>query len=46
MTCPVEVTVNLIGSKWKVLILRELVKGTKRFGELHRSIHGLDCLCS
>ena len=40
MACPVEVTVNLIGSKWKVLILRELIKGTKRFGELHRCIRG------
>lgn len=28
----------LIGDKWKVLILRELVSGTKRFGELKRSI--------
>lgn len=36
--CPVEVTLRLIGDKWKVLILRELMPGTKRFGELHRSI--------
>nr|WP_300324605.1 winged helix-turn-helix transcriptional regulator [uncultured Anaerostipes sp.] len=28
----------LIGSKWKVLILRDLLPGTKRFGELKRSI--------
>ena len=28
----------LIGDKWKVLILRDLMPGTKRFGELKRSI--------
>ena len=32
--CPVETTLTLIGSKWKVLILRDLLGGTKRFGEL------------
>ncbi len=36
--CPVETTLMLIGSKWKVLILRDLLPGTKRFGELKRSI--------
>lgn len=36
--CPVETTVNLISNKWKVLILRELLSGTKRFGELRRGI--------
>lgn len=36
--CPVETTLALIGDKWKVLILRELMPGTKRFGELQRSI--------
>ena len=36
-TCPVEATINLIGNKWKVLIMRELFKGTKRFGALFRS---------
>jgi DNA-binding HxlR family transcriptional regulator len=35
--CPVEATVNLIGNKWKVLIMRELFEGTKRFSELFRS---------
>ena len=28
----------MIGDKWKVLILRELLPGTKRFGELKKSI--------
>ena len=36
--CPVETTLTLIGNKWKVLILRDLLAGTKRFGELKKSI--------
>lgn len=36
--CPVETTLTLIGDKWKVLILRDLMTGTKRFGELKKSI--------
>lgn len=36
--CPVETTLTLIGDKWKVLILRDLLPGTKRFGELKKSI--------
>lgn len=36
--CPVETTLTLIGSKWKVLIIRDLINGKKRFGELKRSI--------
>ena len=35
--CPVETTLTLIGDKWKVLILRDLLTGTKRFGELKKS---------
>ena len=30
--CPVETTLTLISDKWKVLILRDLMPGTKRFG--------------
>lgn len=33
-----ETTLSLIGDKWKVLILRDLMPGTKRFGELKKSI--------
>ena len=36
--CPVETTLTLIGDKWKVLILRDLMSETKRFGELKKSI--------
>lgn len=36
--CLVETTLSLIGDKWKVLILRDLITGTKRFGELKKSI--------
>ena len=36
--CPVETTLMLIGDKWKVLILRDLMSGTKRFGELKKAI--------
>lgn len=36
--CPVETTLMLIGDKWKTLILRDLMSGTKRFGELKKSI--------
>lgn len=36
--CPVEITLKIIGDKWKVLILRDLFTGTKRFNELKRSL--------
>lgn len=39
--CPVETTLCLIGDKWKVLILRDLIDGTKRFGELKKSIQSI-----
>ena len=34
-------TIRIIGSKWTVLILRELCEGTKRFGELQRALEGI-----
>ena len=37
-SCPVEATLSFISDKWKVLILRDLLTGTKRFGELKKSI--------
>ena len=36
--CPVETTLSLISDRWKVLIIRDLLDGTKRFGELKKSI--------
>ena len=39
--CPVETTLTLISDKWKVLILRDLMPGTKRFGELKKSIRSV-----
>ena len=36
--CPVETTLTLIGDKWRVLILRDLMTGTKRFGELKKCV--------
>ncbi|MEQ9550152.1 MAG: helix-turn-helix domain-containing protein [Coleofasciculus sp. G3-WIS-01] len=40
-TCPVERTLEVIGGRWKVLILRELFEEVKRFGQLHRALHGI-----
>jgi len=39
--CPVELTLLLISNKWKVLIIRDLLDGTKRFSELKKSINNI-----
>lgn len=39
--CPVETTLSLISSRWTVLIIRELLTGTKRFNELKKSINNI-----
>ena len=39
--CPVETTLLLVGDKWRVLIVRDLLTGTKRFGELKKSLDGI-----
>ena len=39
--CPVEYTASIIGSKWKIIILRDLLTGTKRYNELTRSVVGI-----
>lgn len=38
---PIENTLQVIGSKWTVLIIRELMGGTRRFGELERALTGI-----
>lgn len=39
--CPVEYTASLIGNKWKIIILRDLLTGMKRYNELTRSVVGI-----
>lgn len=39
--CPVEKTIKIIGKKYAMLIIRDLLSGKKRFGELLSSIHGI-----
>ena len=39
--CPIETTLKMLGCKWKVLIIRELLTGTKRFCELKKSVTGI-----
>ena len=41
LSCPVETTLDVIGGRWKVLILRELMQGVQRFNQLHRSLKGI-----
>lgn len=39
--CPVATTVQLIGSKWKLLILRNLLQRPWRFNEMKKTIEGI-----
>ena len=39
--CPVETTLLLISNRWRTLIVRDLLTGTKRFSELKRSVTGV-----
>ncbi len=39
--CPVETTLKMLGCRWKVLIIRELLTGTKRFCELKKAVGGI-----
>ena len=38
---PLEVTIKMIGCKWKILIIAELLAGTKRFSEIKKSLKGI-----
>lgn len=40
-TCPVKQTLRLIGNKWRVLIIKELLQGTKRFSQLQKALNGV-----
>ena len=39
--CPVQTTVQVIGNKWKILIIRTLLKGSRRFNEIKKAIPGI-----
>lgn len=39
--CPIAATIDVIGGKWKPIIIWLLIQDTKRFGDLHRSIPGI-----
>ncbi|MDR2397770.1 MAG: helix-turn-helix transcriptional regulator [Spirochaetaceae bacterium] len=39
--CPVEITLMMVGDRWKILIVRELLTGTKRFGQLKKGLTGI-----
>jgi DNA-binding HxlR family transcriptional regulator len=41
VACSVETAIEIIGGRWKVLILQELFAGTRRFSELHRALPGI-----
>jgi DNA-binding HxlR family transcriptional regulator len=39
--CPVEITLHLISGRWKVLIIHQLLEGSKRFNQLQRELCGI-----
>jgi len=41
VSCPVEATLEVIGGRWKALVIHELLGGTRRFSELHRALVGV-----
>ncbi len=41
VSCPVEVTLGVIAGRWKVMIIHQLLEGTKRFNQLHRELTGI-----
>ena len=40
-SCPIEQTLSVIGGVWKVIVIRELLEGTRRYGQLHRALKGV-----
>jgi DNA-binding HxlR family transcriptional regulator len=41
VSCPVEVTLGVIAGRWKVMIIHQLLGGTKRFNQLQRELSGI-----
>lgn len=41
ISCPVQLTLELLGGRWKLPIIHSLYKGTKRFKELERDVEGV-----
>lgn len=41
VSCPVEITLGVISGRWKVMIIHQLLEGTKRFNQLHRELKGI-----
>ncbi len=41
VSCPVEVTLGVIAGRWKVMIIHQLLDGTKRFNQLQRELSGI-----
>lgn len=41
VSCPVETTLRIVGGRWKVLVLHELLDGVHRFNELDRKLTGI-----
>ena len=41
VSCPVEQSLEIIGGRWKVMLIHELLEGTRRFSELQRALVGI-----
>jgi DNA-binding HxlR family transcriptional regulator len=41
VSCPVERTLEIIGGRWKAMVIHELMQGTRRFSQLHRALVGV-----
>jgi len=41
VSCPVDITLEVIFGRWKVLIIHQLLEGTKRFNQLQRELKGI-----
>ncbi len=39
--CPVEITIDIVGGRWKVMVIHYLLEGDRRFNELQRLLTGI-----